>query len=191
MADTEGWVCLEEVQALCAQYCPIECAMKVPSHLASWSFQVPKNLTSNELTVLVAAHEERYRRVCAELCCVYHHESPAWETSRPPTACCNSSPTMSTIATIIDLPESQENTAMVIDIFLKQAHFVACSSLPSARKLGKLFVVHVYWLHRIPQLDNFQPGVQFTTMFWCKFLAKVGSKQGLSLAFHSSHKWGS
>lgn len=52
---------------------------------------------------------------------------------------------------IVDLPESQGNTVIwtVIDLFSKQAHFVACSGLPSARKLAKLFITHIYHIYRL------------------------------------------
>lgn len=45
---------------------------------------------------------------------------------------------------IVELPESQGNTVIwtVINLFLKQAQFIACSGLPSAR-LAKMFIVHV------------------------------------------------
>lgn len=52
---------------------------------------------------------------------------------------------------IVDLPESQGNTVVwtIIDLFSKQAHFVACPGLPSARKLAKLFITHIYHPHGV------------------------------------------
>lgn len=53
---------------------------------------------------------------------------------------------------IVDLPKSQGNTVtwMVIDLFSKQAHFIAYFSLPSAKMLANLFIVHIYRFHGIP-----------------------------------------
>lgn len=53
---------------------------------------------------------------------------------------------------IVELPESDGNTVIwtVIDLFSKQAHFVACPSLLSARKLAKMFITHIYRFHRVP-----------------------------------------
>lgn len=39
----------------------------------------------------------------------------------------------------------------MVDLFSKQAHFVACFSLPSAYKLAKLFVNYIYRLHGVPR----------------------------------------
>lgn len=54
---------------------------------------------------------------------------------------------------IVDLLESQGNMViwMVIDLFSKQAYFVACAGLPSASKLAKLFITHIYRLHGVPR----------------------------------------
>lgn len=54
---------------------------------------------------------------------------------------------------IVELPDSYGNTVIwtVIDLFLKQAHFILCKDLPSARHLMKLFITHVYWLHGVPR----------------------------------------
>lgn len=54
---------------------------------------------------------------------------------------------------IMELPESQRNTIiwMVIDLFSKQAHILVYVALPSASKLTKLFVIHIYRLHGTPK----------------------------------------
>lgn len=87
---------------------------------------------------------------------------------------------------IIDLLESQGNMVIwtIIDLFCKQAHFVAYSRLPSARNLVKLFITHIYCLHGMVQRIVSNRGVQFTTKFWCNFQTMTGSSQGLSSAFH-------
>lgn len=89
---------------------------------------------------------------------------------------------------IVDLLESNGNTVIwtVIDRFSKQVHFVPCSGLPSARRLSKMFIQHIYRLHRDPHWIISDRGVQFTAHFWCNFVALIGSSQGLSSAFHPS-----
>lgn len=89
---------------------------------------------------------------------------------------------------MVDLLDSQRNTVIwtVIDLFSKQAHFIPCKGLPSARKLVKLFVHHVYRLHGVPRRIISDRGVQFTARFWKGFLQTIGSTQGLSSAFHPS-----
>lgn len=75
---------------------------------------------------------------------------------------------------------------MVIDLFSKQAHFVPCKGLPSARRLAKLFVQHIYCIHSAPKWIISDRGPQFTAKFWKAFLKQTGTEQGLSSAFHPS-----
>lgn len=87
---------------------------------------------------------------------------------------------------LVKLPENQENAIiwMVVDIFSKQAYFVTCLSLPSACKLAKMFLTHIYCLHGVPWRIISDWGVQFMAKFWREFLRMIGSSQGLSSAFH-------
>ncbi|KAK9395832.1 hypothetical protein NXF25_019193 [Crotalus adamanteus] len=75
---------------------------------------------------------------------------------------------------IVDLPESRQYNVIwtVIDLFSKQAHFIPCRGLPSARRLSRLFIQHVYRLHWAPR----------------RIISDrlVGSSQGLSSAYHPS-----
>uniref|UniRef100_A0A2D4IPV6 Gypsy retrotransposon integrase-like protein 1 n=1 Tax=Micrurus lemniscatus lemniscatus TaxID=129467 RepID=A0A2D4IPV6_MICLE len=87
---------------------------------------------------------------------------------------------------IVDLPQSQGHTVIwtVIDMFSKQAHFIPCKSLPSAKQLASLFIKHIYRLHGAPSRIISDRGVQFTAQFWRSFLAILGTSQGLSSAYH-------
>lgn len=87
---------------------------------------------------------------------------------------------------IVDLPTSRGKLViwMVIDLFSKQAHSIACKRLPSARKLTQLFITHIYRLHDVPKRIVSDRGVQFTARFWREFLATIGTTQGLSSAYH-------
>ncbi|KAK9412177.1 hypothetical protein NXF25_003352 [Crotalus adamanteus] len=87
---------------------------------------------------------------------------------------------------IMDLPNVRGYTViwMVIDLFSKQAHFIPCKGLPSAKRLAKLFVQHIYRLHGAPHRIISDRGVQFTAQFWHRFLASIGTTQGLSSAYH-------
>uniref|UniRef100_A0A670ZKL6 Gypsy retrotransposon integrase-like protein 1 n=1 Tax=Pseudonaja textilis TaxID=8673 RepID=A0A670ZKL6_PSETE len=87
---------------------------------------------------------------------------------------------------IVDLPESTGQTVIwvVTDLFSKQAHFIPCSKIPSAKLLARLFIIHVYRLHGVPERVVSDRGVQFTSNFWREFLKLIGSTQGLSSAHH-------
>lgn len=89
---------------------------------------------------------------------------------------------------IVDLPPSRGYTVIwtVIDLFSRQAHFIPCKGLPSAKKLARLFLQHIYRLHGVPKRIISDRGVQFTAMFWKTFIHSIGSSQGLSSAYHPS-----
>lgn len=83
---------------------------------------------------------------------------------------------------IVELPESGGSTViwMVVDLFSMQARFIACTSLPSAQKLAKMFLQHIYRLHGVPKriISDQGGGVQFMTKFWCEFIRLIGSSRG-------------
>uniref|UniRef100_A0A803T167 Gypsy retrotransposon integrase-like protein 1 n=1 Tax=Anolis carolinensis TaxID=28377 RepID=A0A803T167_ANOCA len=72
----------------------------------------------------------------------------------------------------------------VLDLFSKQAHFIALPKLPSAEKLAELYINHIYKLHGCPSRVVSDRGVQFTAKFWEKFLEMLGAERSLSSAFH-------
>uniref|UniRef100_A0A8C6XS72 Uncharacterized protein n=1 Tax=Naja naja TaxID=35670 RepID=A0A8C6XS72_NAJNA len=87
---------------------------------------------------------------------------------------------------IVELPNTNGYNVIwtVIDLFSKQAHFIPCKGLPSARKLADLFIKHTYRLHGVPRRIISDRGVQFTAKFWREFVHLIGSTQGLSTAYH-------
>ncbi|KAK9406121.1 hypothetical protein NXF25_004895 [Crotalus adamanteus] len=89
---------------------------------------------------------------------------------------------------IVELPENRGYNVIwtVIDLFSKQAHFIPCKGLPSARRLSRLFIQHIYRLHGTPKRIISDRGVQFTARFWREFVHLLGSSQALSSAYHPS-----
>ncbi|XP_015683623.1 tyrosine-protein kinase Srms-like [Protobothrops mucrosquamatus] len=89
---------------------------------------------------------------------------------------------------IVELPNSRGYSVIwtVVDLFSKQAHFVPCKGLPSARRLARMFLSHVYRIHGALCRIISDHGVQFTAHFWHNFIRLLGSSQGLSSAYHPS-----
>lgn len=87
---------------------------------------------------------------------------------------------------IVELPESLGNMVIwvIIDLFSNQMHFVPCQKTPSVHILVKLFVQHVYRLHRAPERIVSDRGVQFTAQFWQECLKLLWTTQGLSPSHH-------
>lgn len=54
-----------------------------------------------------------------------------------------------------------EGREIVVDLFSKQAHFIACPGLLSAQRLAKMFLQQIYRLHGVPKCIISNRGVQF------------------------------
>lgn len=72
----------------------------------------------------------------------------------------------------------------VVDAFFKQAHFISCCKLPTAKELAQLFIYHVVRLHSFPDKIVSDGGSQFMANFLKEFLQLGGIQQGLSSAYH-------
>lgn len=100
----------------------------------------------------MAGDEKGQRELCEKLCYAYSHEVEAREQSR--IAAVSGRPwKVIAMDFIIEFPESGESTVIwtVVGLFSKQAHFTACSSLPLAQKLAKMFLQRIYRLHGVPK----------------------------------------
>lgn len=75
---------------------------------------------------------------------------------------------------------------VVTDLFSKQADFMACPKILSTPSLAKMFVQHIYLLHRAPEHFISDQGVQFTSSFWEEFLKLLSISQELSFS-HIPH----
>ena len=66
---------------------------------------------------------------------------------------------------VTGLPPSDGNTVVltIVDRFSKAVHFVPLSKLPSALETANLLVLHVFWLHGIPQDIVSDRGPQFSS----------------------------
>lgn len=69
-------------------------------------------------------------------------------------------------------------------IWVKQAHFVPCCKLPTAKELTKLFVQHVVRLYAFSDKMMSNGGSQFVAKFWKEVLDLIGVEQVLSSAYH-------
>lgn len=79
---------------------------------------------------------------------------------------------MRTMDFIMYLPLSKGKTVIwvVVDSFSKQAHYISCASMPTAKGLARLFMHHMVRLHGFPDKIISHRGSQFITNFWQEFL---------------------
>ncbi len=87
---------------------------------------------------------------------------------------------------ITGLPPSKGKTTIlpIVDRFLKAAHFIPLSKLPSASETVDLLVHHVVRLHGIPTDIVSDRGPQFVSQVWQAFWRAVGATSSLSSGFH-------
>lgn len=87
---------------------------------------------------------------------------------------------------ITDLPPSKgkDTILVVVDSFSKQAHFVRCAGLPSAKTLAKLFLNHVIRLHSFLDKVVSDRSSQSVANFWWEFLEMTSIDGALSSNHH-------
>lgn len=87
---------------------------------------------------------------------------------------------------VTGLPPSEGHTAIlvVVDRFLKAAHFIPLPKLPSALETAKLVVDHVFRVHGLPQDIVSDQGPQFISKFWRAFCSLLGASVSLSSGFY-------
>lgn len=73
-----------------------------------------------------------------------------------------------TLDFLVELHDSDGHTVVltIVDQLINMADFLPCNSLPSAEKMIQLLVVHVIYLHRLPDCINLDRGPQFVSHFW-------------------------
>lgn len=127
-------------------------------------FWIPKNPTTYQAALLVATNEGQNREPRQRLSSLCSYKTEDRKLLGLLQAVADPfRPWEIRMDFIVDLPESNGHTVIwtVIDLFSKKVHFVPCSGLLSARKLEKLFIGHVYRLHRVPLHIISDRGVQF------------------------------
>ena len=87
---------------------------------------------------------------------------------------------------VTGLPESQGKSVIltIVDRFLKSAHFVPLTKLPSAKETAEIMVMNIFRLHGLPLEVTSDRGPQFASAFWKAFCTLVGAKSQLSSGFH-------
>jgi hypothetical protein len=73
---------------------------------------------------------------------------------------------------------------VVVDHFMKMAHFIPCNKSIIGKKTIKLFLDHVSHYHGLLEDIVSDHGLQFTSKFWKRLFKLLGVKVKLSLTFH-------
>ena len=78
----------------------------------------------------------------------------------------------------------QDSIMVVVDHFLKMAHFVPCSKTSDATRVAQLYFQEVVRLHELPKSIVSDRDVRFTSHFWRTLWSILGTMLKFSTAYH-------
>jgi transposase InsO family protein len=73
---------------------------------------------------------------------------------------------------------------VIIDRFLKVAHFIPVKTTYKGAKLAELYIARIVCLHGVSKKIVSDRGTQFTSKFWEKLYEAMDTKLNFSLAYH-------
>lgn len=88
---------------------------------------------------------------------------------------------------IIELPRSshgKDSIFVVVDRFLKIAHFIPCKKTNDANIIADLFFKEVLRLHGVPRTIVLDQDAKFLSYFWKTLWGKLGTKLFFSTTCH-------
>jgi hypothetical protein len=88
---------------------------------------------------------------------------------------------------IVGLPATQsgyDSIWVIIDRFLKVAHFIPVKITYKGAKLAELYIARIMCLHRVPKKIIYDRGTQFTSRFWERLHEAIDTRLNFSPAYH-------
>jgi transposase InsO family protein len=88
---------------------------------------------------------------------------------------------------IVRLPTTQsgyDSIWVIVDRFLKVAHFIPVKTTYKGAKLAELYIARIVCLHGVPKKIVSDRGTQFTSRFWEKLHEAMDTKLNFSSAYH-------
>lgn len=88
---------------------------------------------------------------------------------------------------VLGLSPTQRNIdsiLVVVDRFLKMAHFVACRKTMDVTRIAHLYFLEVVRMHGVLRSITLDQGTKFMSHFWKSLWEKVGTKLNFSSAYH-------
>jgi hypothetical protein len=88
---------------------------------------------------------------------------------------------------IVGLPTTQyryDSIWVIVDCFLKVAHFIPVKTTYKGAKLAELYIARIVCLHGVPKKIVSDRGTQFTSRFWEKLHEAMDTRLNFSSAYH-------
>jgi hypothetical protein len=88
---------------------------------------------------------------------------------------------------IVRLPTAQSGYDfiwVIVDRFLKVAHFIPVKTMYKGAKLEELYIARIGCLHEVPKKIVSDRGTQFTIRFWEKLHEAMDTRLNFSSAYH-------
>jgi hypothetical protein len=88
---------------------------------------------------------------------------------------------------IVGLPTTQsgyDSIWVIVDRFLKVAHFIPVKTTYKGAKLAELYIARIVCPHRVPNKIVSDRGTKFTSRFWEKLHEAMDTKLNFSSAYH-------
>ena len=88
---------------------------------------------------------------------------------------------------VLHLPQTQRNKdsiMVVVDRFLKMAHFVPCNKTTDAFSIADLYFKEIFKLHCVPKTITFYHDSKFVSHFWRTLWRKLVTALQLSFSYH-------
>jgi hypothetical protein len=87
---------------------------------------------------------------------------------------------------IVGLPTMQsgyDSIWVIVDIFLKVAHFIPVKTMYKGAKIAELYIARIMCLHGVPKKIVSDRGTQFMSRFWEKLHEAMDTKLNFSSAY--------
>jgi hypothetical protein len=88
---------------------------------------------------------------------------------------------------IVGLPTMQsgyDSIWVIVDHFLKVAHFISVKTIYKGAKLAELYITRIVCLHGVPKKIVSDRGTQFTSRIWEKLPEAMDTRLNFSSAYH-------